>query len=161
MPIRLGTRYTAGWRLSATTALGSRIRLDAYGVASPVAADELARAAQNLNANSPPELITSEDNYYFTHHAEIAALPAYRLVLDDQERTRYYLDVVSAELVKKVDGNSRGYRWLHEGLHRMDFTPTLRKRPFWDTLMLVLLAGVTAVTITGAWLGIRRMLPRR
>ncbi len=147
--------------LVATTELGSRIRLDAYGVASPVTTDELARAAQNLNASSPPELITREDTYYFTHHTEIAALPAYRLVLDDQERTRYYLDVVSAELVKKVDGNSRGYRWLHEGLHRMDFTPTLRRRPLWDTLMLVLLAGVTAVTITGAWLGIRRMLPRR
>ncbi len=108
-----------------------------------------------------PELITQEDDYYFTHHSQIAQLPAYRLVLDDTDHTRYYLDAVAGQLVRKIDAPARGYRWLHEGLHRLDFTATLRSRPIWDAVMLVLMAGVTLSTVAGAWLGIRRMLPRR
>jgi hypothetical protein len=108
-----------------------------------------------------PELITQEDDYYFTHHSQIAQLPAYRLVLGDTDHTRYYFDAVTGQLVRKVDAPARGYRWLHEGLHRLDFTATLRSRPIWDAVMLVLMAGVTLSTVAGTWLGIRRMRPRR
>ena len=108
-----------------------------------------------------PELITQEDDYYFTHHSEVAQLPAYRLVLDDTDHTRYYFDAVAGQLVRKIDAPARGYRWLHEGLHRLDFSATLRSRPLWDAVMLVLMVGVTLSTVAGTWLGIRRMRPRR
>ncbi len=54
-----------------------------------------------------------------------------------------------------------GNRWLHEGLHRLDFFPGLRSRPIWDVLVLTLLAGVTGVCGTGAFLGLRRLLRGR
>jgi hypothetical protein len=70
---------------------------------------------------------------------------------------RYYLDPVSSEIVRTADADDRWYRWLHEGPHRLDFTPALRSRPLWDLVMLTLILGVTVVCITGTWLGWRRL----
>jgi uncharacterized iron-regulated membrane protein len=108
--------------------------------------------------NITPELLTREDSYYFSHHRNIVTLPVYRAVASDTQRTRYYIDAVSGALVGIVDGNSRWYRWLHEGLHRMDFTPMLRTRPLWDVIMWILMCAVTTICFTGAVLGIRRLL---
>jgi hypothetical protein len=100
--------------------------------------------------------MTHEDTYYFSHHGERAQLPVYRVVLTDG--TRYYLDAVSGTLIAKLDHSARAYRWLHEGLHRMDFTAGMRGRPQWDALMLVLMSGVTLLCVTGTYLGYRRLL---
>jgi len=79
----------------------------------------------------------------------------YRTVL--KSGTRYYVDAVSGTLVAKFDAQARGYRWLHQGLHRLDFAAALRIRPRWDAFVLLLMAGVTAVCATGAILGYRRV----
>ena len=89
--------------------------------------------------------IDSGDNYYFSHHDE-AAFPAYRIVLDDAEQTRYYFDATTAELIQKYDRDRRWNRWLFLGLHRGDFTTLLRQRPLWDLFMLPLLIGVIVGT---------------
>ena len=94
-------------------------------------------------------------------HQEAVRLPAYRVIVNDDQPTRYYIDPISGALLKKVDGAGRGYRWLHEGLHRWDFTSTLRARPLWDFLMLGLMVGVTAVCGMGAFVAYRRYFPAR
>ena len=99
--------------------------------------------------------MTREDSYYFSHHRDVARLPVYRILLGDG--TRYYMDVVSGTLVAKIDRSARAYRWLHQGLHRMDFAATLRGRPQWDVLVLLLMSGVTVLCATGAYLAIRRL----
>ena len=38
-------------------------------------------------------------------------------------------------------------RWLEHGLHSLDFAG-IRRRPLWDVLTLLLLAGATGVTVT-------------
>jgi uncharacterized iron-regulated membrane protein len=102
--------------------------------------------------------LTREDTYYFSHHRDSVALPVYRIVLRDESAARYYVDPVSGMLIAKVDRGARGYRWWHEGLHRMDFTAALRGRPQWDALMLLLMCGVTVLCVTGTYLGYRRLL---
>lgn len=74
---------------------------------------------------------------------------------------RYYLDPVSGDILKKVDGSAQAYRWLHEGLHRLDFTEALRSRPVWDALILVLITGVTLICISGCYFGALRVTGRR
>ena len=71
-------------------------------------------------------------------------LPVYRIALNDDERTQYYIDPTTAALLLRVDAAERGYRWLFSGLHRWDFTATLRSRPLWDIIVLFLLLGSTA-----------------
>ncbi len=81
----------------------------------------------------------------------------YRVIFDDAERTRFYFDAGTAELVAKVDSQRRWYRWLFLALHRGDFNSVFRQRPLWDVLLLTLLAGVTVGSATGLWLGVRRL----
>jgi hypothetical protein len=109
-------------------------------------------------ASDLPQLLNREDDYYFAHHRVTVPLPFYRIVLRDESAARYYFDSVSGELLAKIDRQGRGYRWLHEGLHRMDFTAAMRSRPTWDILMLLLMSGVTLVCVTGAYLGCRCLL---
>jgi PepSY-associated TM region len=143
----------------ASTAEGERRRFDAAGAAAPLRGDDLKFLAHVFTGSAAPitpQLMSHEDNLYFSHHREVAALPVYRMILPGSG-TRYYVDPVAGVLVAKLDANAQAYRWLHEGLHRLDFTALLRGRPQWDVLMLVLLSGVTVVCVTGAYLGFRRL----
>ena len=69
-----------------------------------------------------------------------------------------YVSQYGAREVPAQDAAAQAYRWLHEGLHRLDFAAAIRSRPQWDALMLILMAGVTAVCMTGAYLGFRRLI---
>ena len=154
--------FNGGIYFVAATAEGGRRRFDAAAAAAPLSSDDLkflARILTGAGALITPQLMSDEDNLYFSHHRDVVALPVYRMILPGPG-TRYYVDPVAGTLVAKLDANARGYRWLHQGLHRLDFTPSLRGRPQWDVLMLVLLSGVTAVCVTGAYLGFRRLTGR-
>lgn len=138
---------------------GRRIRIDADGRPAPMNPDVLALESSLIAAgsNSAPQLMNAADNFYFSHHGQPVALPVYRLLLNDSDATRYYFDAVSGETVMKVDGATRGYRWMHQALHRLDFSEALRRRPTWDILMLILLSGTTLVCATGLYAAIRRV----
>jgi hypothetical protein len=138
---------------------GTVSRLDATGGHAPMAEKDLAAAAARLagaNEIASQEFISQEDAYYFSHHDQIV-LPAYRVVLNDADHTRYYLDPVSGALLQRADANGRWHRWLFAGLHRLDFTAALRARPAWDIVMLTLLVGGMGVVATGLYLAVRRV----
>jgi hypothetical protein len=141
-----------------TTTGGERRRFDENAVLAPLNDGDLIFIKAALgSADTPPvSLMTQEDSYYFSHHRDVARLPVYRLILGDG--TRYYIDTVSGALIAKIDRGGRSYRWLHQALHRLDFSAALRRRPQWDGLMLLLMSGVTALCATGAYLGYRRLL---
>jgi hypothetical protein len=145
--------------LVVTSAGGSRWRVDAKGSPVPISSADWMKIAQTLSGtqkDAAPELMAQGDAYYYSHGATAAPFPVYRIILSNEQRTRYYLDPVSGMPLESLDSNARWYRWLHQGLHAMDFSPVLRARPVWDLLMLSLLSGVTVVCITGAYLGLRR-----
>ncbi|TWB23416.1 PepSY-associated transmembrane protein [Nitrospirillum amazonense] len=129
---------------------GSRTRLDAVG--APTTPAVMDRAAVLLGGGDLQRL-DKEDDYYFPHHGEIAPLPAYRLIQPDGRR--FYVDPLSGELLGSVDAADRGYRWLYQAPHRLDFTPWLRARPVRDLVMLPLLAGVALSFATGLYLTVR------
>jgi hypothetical protein len=147
----------------ATDDRGHVTRLDAQGNRAPVAMADLTNAAVRLARGTgiaSEGLIRAEDAYYFgapgPGHDPIP-MPAYRVILKNPDRTRYYLDPATAGLVHKADGDARSYRWLFDGLHRWDFAGWLRARPLWDAVMLFLLLGGTAGTLTGVYLALWRI----
>lgn len=147
--------------LMGTAADGRRIRLDEEGNVAPVSRTELTHIAQMLAQSDSlvsAEMITSEDDYYFSHHREHAQLPAYRVILGNAARTRFYIDPASGEIQRRIDRDARWYRWLHQALHRMDFSASLRASGARDVLMILLLTGMSAVCAIGTYLGIRRIL---
>jgi hypothetical protein len=143
----------------ASTAGGERRRLDAAGQPAPLGNDDLIFLAKTLDATgatAAAQWMMQGDDLYFAHHSTAVRLPVYR-VIDGASGTRYYLDSVSGMIVAKIDRGAQAYRWLHAGLHRLDFSAALRGRPQWDMIMLLLMAGVTIVCGTGAYLGWRHV----
>jgi hypothetical protein len=140
---------------------GSVKRLDSTGHAAPPNEEELAQAAARIAGDrtiAEQRLINEEDDYYYSRQRrrfEQIVLPIYRVLLNDEEQSRYYLDPNSGALVQRVDAAGRWRRWLFSGLHRLDFAAWMRSRPFWDILMWLTLLGGVAVSITGSYLAIR------
>lgn len=129
---------------------GTRVRFDATGNSSPLTEPELRAALTGPMAAASLDLMREEDAYYYRHRFA-APLPVWRAVLADAEKTRLYIDPTSGQIVRAFDRNGRGFRWLQDGLHSLDF-PVLRKRPWWDLVVLPLLAAVTLVCATGTWM---------
>jgi len=139
---------------------GSRARAALPGLA-PAAPDgaELAAMARAARPGTPIAMqgpIAEGDAYHFGHHSTPALLPAYRAIYGNAEGTRLYLDPRTGEVIDYVDSASRGFRWWHLALHRLDL-PGLRARPLWDLVTLPLLAGVALVCLLGTWIGWRRL----
>lgn len=101
-------------------------------------------------------LLQEEDAYYYDGHDSEGRLPVYRLILASGDRI--YLDPVSANLVDYFDRPERLYRWLFSGLHSLDFPGPTRSRPLWDVIVWLLMVGVTVGTLTGAYMGVKRLL---
>ncbi len=130
------------------------VRLDAAAKPAPLALGDLAAAAKKtLGPIQSAGLLRREDQYYRGHH-EPVALPVYRVIAKDG--TRFYLDPKSGRLLGAMDANSRGYRWLFEGLHRLDFIDGFDRGGGWATTMVGLLALAGLGVATGVWLGWRR-----
>jgi len=148
----------------ASTADGAVTRLDARGLPAAVSQADLQAAVERLARGTTIEsqtMMTSEDAYYFNfsiaERSDAPPFPVYRIVLNDDEHTRLYLNPQTGQLLRKVDANGRGSRWLFGGLHRMDFFGWLRVRPVWDIIVLALLLGGLAATGTGVYLAARRI----
>lgn len=139
---------------------GSKERIEPRNMKTqPIENDQLQQLTRILSPENPPEysgMLNEEDMFHYHHHAAVQ-LPVYKIIAGDSQNTHYYLDPDSGELLRKVDGERKVLRWLYYGLHRGDFNGFLRSRPVWDIFMWTLLLGVTAVCITGFFMGMRRL----
>jgi uncharacterized iron-regulated membrane protein len=141
-----------------TTQEGARWRFDGASVSARIDGGAWTRIVRMLGGNelTEPKLLTEGDAYYFDRRGS-EMLPVYRIIANDRQRTRYYLDPLTAAPLASFDSDAQWYRWLHQGVHTLDFAPVLRARPGWDFLMLALLGGATTVCVTGTYLGVRRI----
>lgn len=149
----------AAWAiLAGSDGLQRRAALPALNDA-PLSVEQLQVRARLAKPGTPVaqmEMISRPDAYYYGHKREIE-LPVLRAIYGDGEATRLYLSPRTGELVGFSDPTTRAYRWLFNGLHRLDFFHALRQRPLWDIVTLPLLGGVTLLCFIGSWMGIRRL----
>jgi hypothetical protein len=134
---------------------GSLLRLGVDAQPEPLEATTVERWLQGLPVGVQTfERLETADAYYYGHKSG-ATLPVYRAILDDAGRTRLYIDPATGSL-RVVDTQVRRSRWLVSALHSLDLRG-LRSRPLWDIATLLLLAGVTALAITGSWMALQRI----
>jgi uncharacterized iron-regulated membrane protein len=134
---------------------GSSLRLDAAAKPAPLTEQEVRAVAGKLGPGLRSlTLLTQGDAYYYGHKDPVE-LPVYRALLDDAQATRVYISPTSGSH-RTIDRDGRQARWWQRGLHGLDFDG-LRWRPLWDVVTLLLLAGVTAVCVTGSWMAIQRV----
>jgi hypothetical protein len=127
---------------------------------APLVPEELARASARLQKDGGlpvVERLQAGDKYFYSDH-EQDFHPAYRVILDDSEHSRYYFDATSGALLITFDRAARGYRWMFNAIHRWDFSPGIRRRPLWDIVVVTLLLGVTVGSLSGVYLGICRVI---
>ena len=152
------TRLGGTLYLVVTTQNGARWRFNDAGESARISGEDWTYIVRTLGGKelTEPKLLTEGDEYYFDRHGT-ETLPVYRIIANDRQQTRYYLDPLTGAPLASFDSDARWYRWLHQGVHTLDFTPVLRARPSWDLLMLLLLGGATTVCATGTYLAIRRI----
>jgi hypothetical protein len=113
-----------------------------------------ARAA--MDGMEPVELtwLTEVDAYYYERTGGVR-LPALRAKFNDADATWLYLDARDGSLVQTEVADSRAERWLYQGLHSLDF-PWVYQTPWlWYPLILVLMLGGLALSLTSALVGWR------
>jgi hypothetical protein len=151
------SRYAGDFYWLATQADGTVTRLDAAGNPAPLGVGELTAAATRLagtNGITEQRLMNEPDTYFI---GQGGRLPVYRIVLNDAESTRYYLDPTTGALLTRLDTNRRWRRWLFGAIHRLDFAAWVRVRPAWDMILIALMLGGSAVSATGVYLAVRRV----
>jgi hypothetical protein len=151
------SRYGGDLYWLATQADGTVARLDAAGNPAPLSEAELTTAGTRLagtNAIAEQRLMNEPDAYFISQGGR---LPVYRIILNDAESTRYYLDPTTGALLARLDTNRRWHRWLFGAVHRLDFAAWVRVRPAWDIILIVLMLGGSTVSATGVYLAVRRV----
>jgi hypothetical protein len=138
---------------------GDITRIDAAGHPAPLSVADLTEAAGRISAGAgiaEQGMIDGEDAYFFRRDDALTP-QVYRVILGDEDGTRYYLDSVGGSLLQRTDADARWHRWLFGGLHRIDFTAWMRARPIWDIIVLFLMTGGLALAVTGFYLALRRV----
>jgi Peptidase propeptide and YPEB domain len=103
------------------------------------------------------DLIIRPDAYYYARHGREVVLPAWRVSIDNEQRSTLYFDAVSGQISGYVDRRSRVWRWIRDAVHTMDLPGLVNLRPAWDLVMLSLLIGGLLSSSTGVWLILRRL----
>jgi hypothetical protein len=105
-------------------------------------------------------LMDEYDAYYLDRTGQ-RPLPVVYLRLNDDNRTRYYIDVKTGQIAGTYDSSNWVNRWLYHGLHSLDFPWLYKHRPLWDIVVILLMLGGTAVCVTSlvlTWRVLKRKL---
>ena len=129
-------------------------------VGGPVATFDVHRIQQLIAEAVQPvpvaefRWLTEYDAYYLDRHRG-QPLPVLLVRLNDAEDSRYYVDPRTAEIVGGYSSAAWVTRWLYHGLHSLNFPWLYEHRPAWDLVVLALLAGGSALSITSILIAAR------
>lgn len=96
-------------------------------------------------------LVTRYEPYY-VDRARQQPLPVLYLRLNDPEQSTYYIDPKDGRVVQSYTARTRWNRWLYHGLHSIDLPWLYARRPAWDLLVIALLLGGTALSLTSVYM---------
>ena len=100
--------------------------------------------------------LTTPDAYWYDA-ASLPTLPVLRVRFDDDARTWVHIDPATGRVLGDIDARGRTYRWLFDLLHKWDLNVLTRNRPSWDLLLWLLSALGLVTSVSGIWLGWKRL----
>ncbi len=121
--------------------------------------DLVTKAAQ-AGGGAQLSVLEQYDRYYLDRRRE-RPLPVILARLNDADRTRYYIDPKTAQVVGSYSSRNWINRWLYHGLHSLDFPWLYNYRPLWDIVVITFMVGGTALCVTAlilAWRVLGRKL---
>ncbi len=105
-------------------------------------------------------LLERYDNYYYSHHERFRPLPVFRVKFSDPESTWFHIHAQTGELLGRLTFRNRVQRWLYNGMHTLDFSFLIDRRPLWDILLVLLCAATALFSLTAvviAWKTLLRL----
>ncbi|MBC7698278.1 MAG: PepSY domain-containing protein [Bacteroidia bacterium] len=128
----------------------------------PFSSATLQLQAKQLQKNAAivsADWLTNGDVYF---HQDAQKTPkVLRVTFSDSLKTSYYINAQTTEILASQDSNSRVYRWLFNGLHRMDISPLGDNLLARRITIFVLSTGGILLTVAGIVLGWRRLCRKR
>ncbi len=109
------------------------------------------------------ELLTNEDDYYYSRHNRYRPLPVYRAKFDDLDNSWFHIDGTNGQVLNRVDNASRRERWLYNSLHSLDFQFLIQRRPLWDIVVIFLNTlgfGFSLTAVVIGWRHIKQLLSK-
>lgn len=98
------------------------------------------------------------DHRYYSLRHHPRAFPVARIELDDPAATVLYISPRNGQIEVVSDRDDFAYRWLYQGLHRLDFS-TLVEYPLLRDIAVIFLSVLgIALSLTGCVLGWRRIM---
>ena len=112
----------------------------------------IANAAKPIQVEEQ-RMMTRYDSYYLDRHGDLP-LPIVFVRLRDFDHTQIYVDQRTGRLSEEhSDASSWAPRWLYHGLHSLDFPLLYNYRPAWDIVVLTLMFGGLALSVTSIIIG--------
>jgi uncharacterized iron-regulated membrane protein len=102
------------------------------------------------------DLLTEPDAYWYEVGAR-PTLPVLRIRFGDPAATWVHIDPADGRLLSDMDRRRRVYRWMFDLLHKWDLNGLTLHRPIWDVLLWLFSLVGLATSVTGIWIGIRRL----
>lgn len=99
--------------------------------------------------------VVKEYEAYYLDRDNRLPLPVLCIQLDDAAKSAYYVDPRTARVVESYGTRSRWGRWMYHGFHSLDLPWLYASRPSWDIVVLLLLSGGTALSVTSLIIALR------
>jgi hypothetical protein len=115
------------------------------------------------NPNSLKIDVIDQYDFFYLDRTRQRPLPVMRVLMNDEEHTRYYIDPKSARVVSTYSNRNWVNRWLDSALHSLSFPFLYNHRPLWDIVVITFMLGGTALCVTSlvlAWRVLGRKLKR-
>lgn len=115
------------------------------------------------NPNTLELQVIDQYDLYYLDRIRQRPLPVIRVLMNDEENTRYYIDPRSARVVSTYSNRNWVNRWLDSALHSLSFPFLYNHRPLWDIVVITFMVGGTALCVTSlvlAWRVLGRKLKR-
>ena len=106
------------------------------------------------NGKLAARVLNQYDRYYLDRHGRLP-LPVVLAEAADGSGLRYYIDPATARIVRIFDPANWKTRWLYHGLHSLDLPWLYAYRPLWDLIVLALMLGGGALSVTSIVLATR------
>lgn len=143
------------------------LRHSENGALTSFSKEVMEQAAREAMPNVPvmdSVWMTDYDDYYHQtttsfelgRHKPAYVLPVLRVRYNDANQTWLYFTPALGQMVK-FDKLDRANRWLYYGLHVMDWPGLFNRRPLWDIVTILLLAGLGAISVTTLLPAYRRL----
>lgn len=98
-------------------------------------------------------LMNEYDEYYLSRSG-MRALPVYKIDVDDEDHTTYYINPANGDTRSYTD-NKRVRKWVFSGIHYLNVKWLVERPVLWTIVIWLLCIGGTIVSLTGTIMGVK------